>query len=442
MKKTEINWLSIVSLAITVLLSIFKNEANAMVIFPIIGIVLAILVVNIIITQTKANRNLSNTAVIDKSKKYTKYLWKIVKANQKQMLKEVNISDFKKIDKNNNKIIKLVYSNGDFKQNEEKQAVKILRDENKVLINNYYSKKALIEPCKQVVSKIKRSNAEKAQAVYNVIYKNISSFQRILLQLEQHSLRIKLGKYVVACTNNIDEAIDAYVDYLGWTNILLGDNKKGFEYIEKGLELINYKIDDCKDSGDNEGYCKYVLLKARALRHMGTTYYTYKSKDDNFVEKSLKEALELCEIKEVKEYFETHDNIKYDKMVFGIKYNQYLLQYFELKTNKDLGEKEIKNLKRNIEVLEEDVVKDNDKHRLVKVETLKNQVDRLYIATQSIAEQKEDMKVWSNNFEANAKTIEKVLNENIYFDEAMEVYIYQKIQNLFYDVEQELINID
>ena len=103
MKKTEINWISIISLAITVLLSIFKNEANAMVIFPIIGVVLVVLVINIIITQTKANKNLSNTAVIDKSNKYTKYLWSIVKANQKQMLKEVNISDFKKIDKNNNK---------------------------------------------------------------------------------------------------------------------------------------------------------------------------------------------------------------------------------------------------------------------------------------------------------------------------------------------------
>ena len=33
------------------------------------------------------------------------------------------------------------------------------------------------------------------------------------------------------------------------------------------------------------------------------------------------------------------------------------------------------------------------------------------------------------------KTIEKVLNRNIYFDEAMEVYVCQKIRKLYSDIE-------
>ena len=66
------------------------------------------MIVNIVLTKTKANKNLSNTAVIAKSKKYTNYLWKLVQVNEKKMAKFKRTSDIKKIEKNNKMILDLM----------------------------------------------------------------------------------------------------------------------------------------------------------------------------------------------------------------------------------------------------------------------------------------------------------------------------------------------
>ena len=75
MEEKKINWLSIISLAATILLSIFKDETNLAVIYPLIGVILIVLIINMVLAKTKRNRNLSNTAVITKTKKYTNYLF-------------------------------------------------------------------------------------------------------------------------------------------------------------------------------------------------------------------------------------------------------------------------------------------------------------------------------------------------------------------------------
>ena len=79
-----------------------------------------------------------------------------------------------------------------------------------------------------------------ARKICQEICTTIISLQRILLQLEQHNLRIKLGKYVIKYSEDIDQVIAAYVDFLGWTNILLGDVKKGLDYVRVGMEYIDY----------------------------------------------------------------------------------------------------------------------------------------------------------------------------------------------------------
>lgn len=53
MEEKKINWMNIVSLSITVLLAIFKSDTNALVIYPIIGVILVIVIINIILTKTK-----------------------------------------------------------------------------------------------------------------------------------------------------------------------------------------------------------------------------------------------------------------------------------------------------------------------------------------------------------------------------------------------------
>ena len=132
MRKSEINWLSIISLAVTVLLSIFKDETNYVVIYPIIGVIAVVLIVNIVLKKTKANKNLSNTAVIAKSKKYTNYLWKLVKVNEKKMAKFKRTSDIKKIEKNNKMILDLMKGKNNLAK---KEKLAVLIEE----INNFFT---------------------------------------------------------------------------------------------------------------------------------------------------------------------------------------------------------------------------------------------------------------------------------------------------------------
>ena len=67
---------------------------------------------------------------------------------------------------------------------------------------------------------------------------------RILLQIDQHKLRIKLGKFVAKYTDNLYTQLDAYIDYIGWTYILIGNVNKGFKAIMTGIGLIEQQIGD------------------------------------------------------------------------------------------------------------------------------------------------------------------------------------------------------
>lgn len=100
-----------------------------------------------------------------------------------------------------------------------------------------------------------------------------------MLQLEQHHIRIRLGRYVAKYTNNEIQQIKAYTDLIGWTYILLGDNRRGHEAISTAINIINNRIGasgEIPDGMTMERYYDYLFLKVRALRHLGTTYYTYK----------------------------------------------------------------------------------------------------------------------------------------------------------------------
>lgn len=439
MRKSDINWLSIVSLAITVLLSIFKDETNVTVIYPIIGVVAIVFIINLVLMKTRANKNLSNTAVIAKSKKYTNYLWKLVKSNSKQMAKEVEVNDLKKIDRNNKKVISLMSGS----TNSERSAkIKLLKEEKRELLKKIYKENTKyvssenMDANNPITSMSNMSNETQSKQVCREICATIMSIQRILLQLEQHNLRIKLGKYVIKYSDNIDEVIAAYVDFLGWTNILLGDVKKGLDYVNIGLEYINYKLDTSEKESDD--YYKYALLKARALRHIGTTYYTYKTPKDTFVKESLKEAIELLENEKAIKYFDQHQSKKgaYEKMMFGLKYNDLLYDYYIAIAKKDKSGDTLNSITKKVNQLLKDVDgHDVDDHRLVKILTFKNQVERNQMILSNGLTEKEYI-AWWDEYKHDLIEIEKILNKNIYFDEAMEVYIYQKIQGLYYNVER------
>ena len=332
---------------------------------------------------------------------------------------------------------------------------------------------------------LKLATYEESQKVFNLIYGTVKDMERILLQLEQHELRVKLGEYVVKYSTDIDKTIHAYVDYLGWTYVLLDKNKKGFQAIQNGLHLIDYKINvskagherycELKKLGEeipaiilkeHVDYCEYTLQKARALRHLGTTYYTYRSFKENFVKETFKkeelhkkgvwnfdntvnpyvkyklaEGLALLQEESVIEYFsETIEKRKtYSKMVFGIKYNDLLYDYYVAIYKNIQSVETYIRINEQLTLLDEEIKQSgfDDNHRLIKILTLKNQLKHKIYNQQDEAgvkvENSEEMdKLLANDL----KTIETVLNKNIYFDEAMEVYVCQKIRKLYTDIEK------
>ena len=68
-----------------------------------------------------------------------------------------------------------------------------------------------------------------------------------------------------------------------------------------------------------------------------------------------------------------------------------------------------------------------DIHRLLKLLSLKSQLSK---AMDISGVQKLDME----QFDKDLSTVEKILNKNIYFDDAMEVYANQKVQQVFEEV--------
>ncbi len=471
-----------------VVITIFADIEDQITKWVLLTILLAFMLAYSIASTLKGNKNISNTQVLDKSRRYTKYLIKLVKTNARVLAKDFNLTELAETKKKIFEVTKKI--NRSYSDSREAELNKLI-DEKNALLDRYYDQShgyadaELLETNKPTIKMVKLGTFEESQKVFNLIYGTVKDMERILLQLEQHELRIKLGKYVVKYSTDIDKTIHAYVDYLGWTYVLLGENKKGFQAIQNGLHLIDYKINvskaghqkycELKKAGEeipqlvakqHEDYCEYVLQKARALRHLGTTYYTYRSFKDNFVKDNfkkeeigkkspwnfentvnpyvkykLKEGLDLLQEESVIEYFnETIEKRKtYSKMVFGIKYNDLLYDYYVAVYKNIQSIETYVQIRNQLNVLIEEIDKSefDDNHRLIKILTLKNQLKhKIYNQQDESGMKIEGAEEWDKLLAKDLKTIEKVLNQNIYFDEAMEVYVCQKIRKLYTDIEK------
>ena len=432
-KFSKEEWLSIISTIITIILTIFKNETNEFVVIPIIVLLVAIIIVSLIVSKTKANKNLTNTAVISKSKKYTKMLSVLVKENAKVLKKYSGSRGFKRLERTN----KLVISKVQGKKKPTDEQLKELRLKLAKDLDDYYTKQEIKDRYKAIRKQIPYCTEEQAYKVHKIIYKNVKDLRRILLQLEQHELRIKLGNYVVKYSFDIMEQINSYIDDIGWTHFLLGDNKKGAEAVRIAINLLDYKIENLKDKGlddtEVQEYYTLLMLKSRALRHLGTTYYTYKTEGVK-VGEHLEEAKKICDNKKFKEYYlnTTENNKKtYYSMVYGLDYNLMLFNFYEHLKHKDLSDDGFKKMYLEVDKLIDDLKQEKsyDKHRLVKLLTFRSQVYNEIVDPQ-FREEHED------TIEHDLSTIESVLNGNIYFDEALEAYLHQKVEKVYDDVNE------
>ena len=471
-----------------VVITIFADIEDAVTKWVLLAILVAFAIGYTVYSTLKGNKNLSNTQVIDKSRRYTKHLMKLVKTNAKVLAKDFNLTELAETKKKIGVVTKKI--NRSYTTTRQEELDQLIAEKDALLDKYYdqshgYADAELLDVNKPVNKMLALANFEESQKVFNLIYGTVKDMERILLQLEQHELRIKLGKYVVKYSTDIDKTIHAYVDYLGWTYVLLDKNAQGFRAIQNGLHLIDYKINtskaghlkycELKKAGEeipdvilkqHVDYCEYSLQKARALRHLGTTYYTYRSFRDTFVKTSfekeklaqkgvwnfnntvnpyvkfkLAEGLALMEEESVIEYFS--ESVKkretYSKMVFGIKYNDLLYDYYEALYKNDQSLETYLNINNQLNALIEEIDKSefSDNHRLIKILTLKNQLKhKIYNQQDEAGVTVEGSKQWDTLLAQDLKTIESVLNQNIYFDEAMEVYVCQKIRKLYTDIEK------
>lgn len=472
----------------TVVITTFADTQDKITKWILLSVLIVIAIIFFILSTLKGNKNLTDTQVLDKSRRYTKHLIKLVKTNARVMKKDFNASELKETDKKIKEVTQKI--NHSYTDNRQTELDKLVAEKN-FLLDKFYDKQhgyvdaKMLNANKPTNKMVSLGTYKESQIVFDLIYDTVKDMERILLQLGQHQLRIKLGRYVIKYSTDIDKSIHAYVDYLGWTHVLLGNNKKGFEAIQNGLHLIDYKINinksghdkycELKEKGEeisplllkaHSEYCEYVLQKARALRHLGTTYYTYRSFKDNFVKENYKkeeinkkcpwdfdntvnpyvkyklaEGLALMQEKSVIEYFnETPSKRKtYAKMVFGIKYNDLLYDYYVAVYKNIQSIETYIQFKNQLDELISEIDKADfdDNHRLIKILTLKNQINhKIYNQQDDSGIIIEGSDTWDNVLEKDLKTIEKVLNENIYFDEAMEVYVCQKIRMLYTNIEK------
>ena len=475
--------LTLISLGINVILGIFsKDVENPYVLAGIIALCAGMIVGIMLYWKEREVRQLSNSGVIAKSRKYTKYMMKLVNVNSKMLKKEKSTTEWKRIHDHNKKIIDYMKKEDLHVKKEEMQnKLSKLEKERDLdikkayLENESYIPKNGLTANEKLMEIAQLSNLTQSQKTSEIVCETIMSMQRVLLELEQYKLRIKFGEYLVKYSSNIDQVIAGYVDFLGWTYILEGKVNKGKEYVKQGIQFINAKIENAK--ADPEGYPegfnvhRYEILKARALRHLGTTYYTYKGKNYDEVDSCLVEAIKLMktpffmevlpkalkdsiendklirekgELEEDKDSQLTADlkkmNGDYDKMIFGLKYNHLLLKFYKYSKSREKSPEELDYIENEINKLYKDMQnRDVDSHRAVKILTLKNQISRNQMILGDKESRIQAYKSY-NKYKGDLLRIEKILNGNIYFDEAMEVYIYQKVQCLYRDVEEILTN--
>lgn len=430
--------ISIVSIVVSIIIVVLEEKTDEITKWIIFGLLFVALIsysLLIFIKHMRIKKGISSTILIGKTRKYTMKIVYLARASEKQLKKFTFLKGLRGVEKHNKQLLKKC--RGDLKTliRNEKYAKDVnslhmrINEYFKLKSANYADMEAVKAYSKSTLKVMESAPAEKAYKIAQAIIEEIFSINRVLLQLEQHYIRIRLGKYVAKYTNSEIQQIKAYTDLIGWTYILLGNNRKGHEAISTAINIINNRIGDNGEIPDGmtaEKYYEYLFLKVRALRHLGTTYYTYKNMDSYSY---LERAIEILDTYDFEHNYP--DKAALENMRFGILNNMYLSMFYKFveKDDRDKrGLEDIKNMlidvERNIAQLEVLPPEKQDKHRFVKLTALKCQL----LKALDVCGLKR-MDVFS--MEKDMERVEKILNKNIYFDDAIEVYINQKVQILY-----------
>ena len=441
--------ISISSILASVLVMVFKNELTEdgkIVIYCMFGAIVLGYAAYFLVKFFKTNRSLGSASIINNAKKYVKQLCKLAKTTEAQLKKFDFFKNQKRLEKSNKILIDKYLKKQQYKSDENSKSylrqkenlTREIAEYTRIRSENYSDLDAL-KAYNGIYKVMSPYDLENNFEISQNLVRRIFDMNRILLQLEQHNYRIKLGHFVARYASKEEDQIKAYMDLIGWSHILLG-SKKGYEAVNNAINIIESRIGaklspKAPEGMDQDFYEHYLLLKARAYRHLGSTYYTYRHVDaEHFCNKSL----EVLATLEQAGFHERH-KADFENMEFGVKNNYYLHQLYKFISQSRKGHADVNDLNKTLEAVNRAIdglsalpKEKQDQHRMLKLLSLKCQINK---AVSVVTAESMDIK----ESEQNLKIIESTLSKNIYFDDAMEVYSNQKVQLVFEETKNIII---
>ncbi len=419
MKKTEFKdhlevLIKIISL-LTVLSAIFTTGQIKYITIGISIVIISPKFIEYLIKKYKFRKEKSTNKIILESSKHINKIYALAKANEKNLKKNFDLNEAKKVEKRYKKIIK------DCKKNQKDYSLEIPK---------------LVGTFEDIRKAVKNIDFAKNMEITNYLIDEIMDLQRILAQLNMYDMRKKFGKYIIKYANTISKKAIGYIDFIGWTEILLGNNNEGKKAIDEAIILIDARLYELKETKNDE-YFELIFLKARALRHLGTTFYTYKTFKEKVytyledAKKILNETspigVELIKYCNDKPKFES----KRQTLLNGIENNIELYKYEQyrrfFKNDPNRLREILNNLNKDIEN-----DKTDENHRKLKLLSLRTQVlielKRHNCLTES------EKETFSYDIDKDLDSMANILNKNIYFDDAMETFVSNRVETIYDDV--------
>lgn len=449
----NVNWKSIIEKLPTIVASILgiaaafvKQETKFLtyIFVFLIFVIAAYTIVKWIII----NKRTRGTRIITASFLYFRKLRKLVKKISKQMEKINNKSALNVLDDIIDDIVKDASGFEDVKKEENKKEV-----DNEHINKSFAIKKhAECIAINKIIKKTnkdfsKENNSEhKKEICYKAsqqLCKEIMSMERSLLHFENYDTRIKLGEFVVKYSDDLDDVIKGYINLIGYSYIMKYKYKKGEEKIKEGINLLNKKIKAIDPKKLDDIYSAKMLI-IRAYRHLSTTFYTFRNDNKKSLE-YMNKGYKLLDEKEFKDYYFKNSQRKgfYYEMRLGYDTNKIYHNILALNSKKyNFSEKE-SIINEAIKLIDDDIKVMNEleqknimivKHRVMKLRVLRAKLMRLYNESYGNAS-KESREGY--NIEDDLKVAEDIIKNNIFIDEAFEMYAIEKvfyITNTIYDI--------
>lgn len=422
--------------------NVFGNLSNYPTYWIILGVIAIVLIasfvgllISVSVIYNIQRSSTSNTAIIKRSHAICKKILKLSKQTDRKIKKEMTISE-KHMEKN------------DFANTAK--AISSLSDKPKDISQHKLAFFDKISYAK-MANYVKRQPIDKLSNINNLIIESILKLERPLLMVEQYSMRIDFGEYLLSHSCDIKNHEKAYIDYIGWTYSLLGNHNKFLKNVNKGIELLEKHIEV---ASSNEDYTEAERMLARAYRHLGSDVEMYTKHPLEAIEYLNKSNGILLEL------YSDREKLEKDSLYVGVQYglaiakiNAYLQKARRAEVNIDTVQYLV-DARKIINSCQETSKNFEGKHRYLKFLTLENtlleevslkldncddKVTKMFfdafgnINGNDKNKFKDDLLL---EFKDNLKNIEKLLENNIYADEAIELYFDQEVKHLYRNIKR------